>query len=942
MRTRSASIRAMLLASVSAGLCGYAHTCFAQDELNKRPAGSGRIVKAFSFEERDLNPLPVPLGWIRAQDDPAVPRDRPGFPIWNGAVLDYNAPAYDGIGSVKLPTNGGSTSLMLRHGELSIFPNADYLISAQVRTAGLEHAHARIVATFLDQRGEPIESSRTVSDLVQSETDWQKLTIEMEGIEQHAAFMQLELQLLQPEQQDRKDQLPFQVWEQDFDGAVWFDNLIIAQLPRLEISTGSPGNVVESETAPALQVLVRDLTGDRIHAQMRIYDVHDNLIDQRVVSEGTKSVRIETVPDLPGFGWYRAMLEVFVDRRLVGLRTLDFIWAPPTTNLRGSGMFSVDTTMTDRRMLDATPLLIQGAGVDRASVRVWDHTTLASSINDDSPLFQTLEHLLREGIDLSFELAELPAPLATQIASDPQEVLHAFEDPNGDWTKWGSLMLDRFGQRVTTWCFGSLPSEEPPGPLYESLAQARVAISGFVPGPTASVAWPIDRPLPSELAMPGMQIELIDDHSVSPDAIEQLVSQWKSERVLSDGSDTPSPKLALRLSPLEHPSERSGMQTWSALGSLARKAISFWWAAKEGGENDYDYTLSLSDAWWVAPGKRGQVMPASELIVWRTLANHLGGRDAIESLDLIPGVRMLVISGYVVEDSGQAQPSDKPSGGLVLWLEEPTLDPVELSMPLALTPVRVFDVLSNSTTVHPIEVGNIGVPTHTIRITRSPIIVEGINPELVRFLSSLRISPDELISQSGLHQHDLMIRNPWDIPISGRVFVVEPGGFTGDPEHIDRSWEIIPRVVPFTLGAGEERAFPLNIGYSLGELAGEKQLVFDVELDADRNYPTLRVQRTIELGLPDIEMVVTAQRNDAGVTVVTASVSHTDTQDQYFELIAIAPNEPRIRRSINALPPGQAAVRQFAFTQAVPGDQVVVVLIPRDNSKRLNEAVVVP
>ncbi|MFG0313488.1 MAG: hypothetical protein ACF8LL_04805, partial [Phycisphaerales bacterium] len=155
-------------------------------------------------------------------------------------------------------------------------------------------------------------------------------------------------------------------------------------------------------------------------------------------------------------------------------------------------------------------------------------------------------------------------------------------------------------------------------------------------------------------------------------------------------------------------------------------------------------------------------------------------------------------------------------------------------------------------------------------------------------------------------------------------------------------WEIIPRVVPFTLGAGEERSYPLNIGYSLGELAGEKQLVFDVELDADRNYPTLRVQRTIELGLPEIEMVVTAQRNDAGVTVVTASVSHTDAQDQYFELIAIAPNEPRIRRSINALPPGQAAVRQFAFTQAVPGDQVVVVLIPRDNSKRLNEAVVVP
>ena len=335
-------------------------------------------------------------------------------------------------------------------------------------------------------------------------------------------------------------------------------------------------------------------------------------------------------------------------------------------------------------------------------------------------------------------------------------------------------------------------------------------------------------------------------------------------------------------------------------------------------------------------------MPAPELIVWRTLATHLGERSAVESLELIPGVRMLVLSERSIESDTDTDKTDAPSGGLVLWLESPTLDPVELTLPLGLEPVQVFDVLGNATTVHPLATGNIDVPTHTVPISRSPIIIEGINPELVRFLASLRITPNTLISQSGLHQHELIVRNPWGITISGRVFIVDPGGYTGEPEDIDRSWEIIPRVMPFNLGPGEERAFPIQIGYSLGELTGEKRLAFDIELDADQRYPTLRVERTIELGLPDVEMDLTARRNDTGITVVSANVSHRMTQNQYFELIAVAPGEPRIRRSINALPPGQVATRQFAFTEAVPGDQIIVILIPRDTSTRLNKGVDVP
>ncbi len=928
-------------------LCAHTGNALGQPEphsgTSARPAGAGRVVRAFDFEEQDTNPLPVPMGWLRAQDDPAVPRERPGFPIWNGAVLDYDSPAYAGSGSAMLPTNGGSTSLMLRYGELSVFPNADYLVSARVHTQGLRHARARLVAILLDQQGHEIESSRSASELIRSENGWQQVAIEIEGLEPDAAFMRLELQLLQPEQQhEHNKDLPFMVWEQDFSGAAWFDNLIIAQLPRLNITTGTPGNIIESDTPPDLHVLVRDLTGDEIQANLRIFDVHANLVQQELLTSDDRRVQHYWRSELPGYGWYRALLEVFVDRQLVGVRTLDFIWAPPQDANRDSGMFSLQIDLTDPRLVLAAPSLIYGSRVNQANLHIWNLSTTPDSLEPGTPITDTIGALLNRGTRLSFTIAELPLQLASTIASDPDEVLNAFRDPNGPWTQWGAGMLDQYGQRVTNWQFSASPTQEPADTLLRSLSDARRSLSGFVPGPVSTIPWPIDRPLPAALATPGVSLQLIDDNTTAPEAISQLVEQWSAQRSGSEGSDESPAQLGITLQPQHDLHDQHGTQVWSAVGALARKAISFWWSANLSDASPQGFELRLSNAWWIAPGKRGQVMPAPELIVWRTLGTHLGNRDAIEELDLLEGVKMLVISDRNQQDAESDEERSRARGGMVVWLDEPTIDPVVLGLPLARTPVRVYDMFGNETVVHPSMSGNIGTPIHRITLTRSPQIIEGVNPDLVRFLSNLRLTPDTLEARSGIHKHAVSIRNPWPISISGRVFIVEPGGFTGSPDQIDRTWDILPRVLPFSLAPGEQRELPVDIAYSLGELAGTKDLVFDVELLADGDYPTLRVHRNIELGLQGVEMELTARRNEAGITVITVRVTHALAGEQHFDVIAIAPGEPRIRRSVNALQPGQPATRQFAFARAKPGDEIVVVLLPRDTSTRLNKSVLVP
>lgn len=902
-----------------------------------RPASAGRVVRAFDFEEQDYNPLPVPLGWIRAQEDPDVPRVRPGFPIWNGALLDYKTPAYAGIGSVILPTAGGSTSLILRRGEINIFPNADYIISIRARTSGLKFAKARVVARLLDQFGEQIESAESASELVDTNGEWEQVAIEIEGVYNEAAFIQVELQLLQPKQQyEANASVPYAVWEQDYSGAVWFDNLIIAQLPRLEISTGTAGNIIESETVPALKLLVRDLTGDQIVAKIRVFDVHSKQVDSETLVDGSKRVRLDWVPKLPGYGWYRAMLEVEVDNQLVGVRALDFIWASPNNSNLDSGMFGIHADITNKKIAQSASVLVNGTGVTNASIELWNESTTLESTEKESVEMKAISDLIDIGTDLRISIAQLPAQLAIDLAKDTHEVLPVFAGDSKYWVQWGSSMLDQFGQAVQKWQFSDIPTQEDATTLNSYLDSIADSLTGYVPGPILVTPWSIDRPIQSEAIQKSQELLIIDNNATNDESMKIVVEDWVQAVEQKNNTESGyAPSLGMVLSPLHQPGQWSGVESWSSVGTLARKAISFWWNASMSQLGNERFDLELKDAWWISPGKRGQVMPAPELVVWRTLATHLGSREAIQELDFIPGVRMLV-AGDKLSDGTEGQ------GILVLWLDDPSHDTITLNLPLADGPVAQFDMFNNETAVPLDYVGTLSLPVHRIKVGRSPLIIHGINTRLVRFLNSIELSPDKLQSQSGVHKHELMLHNPWPLTIRGKIYIVEPGGYTGNAGEIDRSWEIHPRVIPFVLDADEARNVPLDIAYSLGELAGMKELTFDVELSADSDYPLMRVQRDIELGLEGIDMRLAARKGADGITIVTVQVTNNLGIEQDFEVTAIPPTEARLRKSINAIKPAEKITREFAFTKANSGDQIIVALILRESSIRLNKSVMVP
>ena len=77
-------------------------------------------------------------------------------------------------------------------------PAGDYLVTARVRSAKLEHAGARLRGYFLDREGRIIDGSVQQSPRLVSNDGWTRVDLNLAGDFPLAAFLGLEVELVQP------------------------------------------------------------------------------------------------------------------------------------------------------------------------------------------------------------------------------------------------------------------------------------------------------------------------------------------------------------------------------------------------------------------------------------------------------------------------------------------------------------------------------------------------------------------------------------------------------------------------------------------------------------------------------------------------------------------------------------------------------------------------
>lgn len=937
-----------------------------------RRAAVGRIVRVFDFEERadpsreDFNPEPVPRQWVRAQHNPPD-RERPGFPLVNKARYDTST-AHTGSVSIVLPTSGGSAALRLSGTIVPVFPGVGYAVSSSVKTLGLRHARAFLSARLLNERGDPIPGAESRSEPVNA-TDWTTVRVELPGRSRAAAFIEIELLLLQPERfRDPPIAPDHHVWPEDLSGSAWFDDVEVEQLPRVALGVAertSPTSVVPSGTprtpqadadvlpragvslgaAPRFSAVIQDLTGEEMSARLTLRDIDGHEVATLDEPLGPGGGRIDWDPPVATFGWFEATLEVLNAGRLIGSADARVVVLPPppASNGNGSGPGAPgaigDHALRDPRfgiVIDelrpsqslVLPTAIAASGAGSATVPV--PTRAPGHPASVAALRETLDPLLASGARLTLSMRAVDPDLASTLGIDEADPVAIFSADPAAWGPSLRGLLDAFGQRVSRWSIGRSvdPSVPPPGEVIGPMGAVHSGLSRYVPGPMvvlpwrAEWAWPALEPsTPPRPAVAMVAIEA--PIGFSAPALAQLAggpNGWKARRQgvgLNVVVELPEDEVGGR-GPVIELIKRAAL-LWEALDP--------WNAGAE-------TILSIRQPWNEGDPEVAPVSPEPAMAAWRTLVERLGPRRVAGRLPAPPGVTCLVLV------DARAAAEGRRGGALLLWNDGSSSDEAELVQHLGSGELSSIDPFGNATPMRPLNVGG----QYRLRAGTTPTFIEGVDAELALFIEGLRLDPPFIRAEAAEHEHRVVLTNPWPNRVAGEVQLAPPIGSV-----VRQSWRFTPTApLAFALAPGERVSIPISFTFSPAEESGPIQIAAMVRMSSGANYPPLVLSIPATLGLPDVTLepaVLLAPTGTGPDVILTGVVTCSGSRARSLQLEALAPGLPAQQQSVSALLPGETAVRRFVFrgaAAALSGKRLRLTLVDAEGNERLNRSVWVP
>lgn len=885
------------LAALAPVLCALP----AAPQLIDRPESSRRTVALYTFEEPN-NPFEVPADFFRAQSDPDQGISRPGYPVFNMPAFSTEH-ARSGRTSVVLPIERGSVCLRLRPGALPIFADADYRIACHVRAEQIQHARFRLVGRLLDQNAAPIPNAEFMSEPVLPGENWTEVAVEIPGgLSDAAAFLQIDAELVQPEQYREPTLGDHQVWPEDFQGNAWIDDIAVTQLPRIWVRTDAPGGIIARPDEPKLRFLVRDLTGENLVARLTLTDINGRTIfaDQRPVRSSANSQPWPV--ELPRLGWYHATLDILVADRVVGSAECSIAHVDASnarTDAQGGltqqehARFEFAVDNWERRILAALPHLGRAAATSGLAIGGWDESATPDNIAERTDQLLTLlgssEH---QWVDPAVTLHHVPRALQENLVIDVGDITSALTEDREVWRTYLDPMLDRLGQLATRWRIG--PSRPGPGFIEtDGIANIRREFGTLVPGPRIGV---VQRP---HLAFPDNPDDPIDEITLAvnpgtgvrlvPDAVERFTESPIAQRT------------RLTIAYRAHDTGQFDAETLA--GELVKRIILGEFAAGDTGR----ITHQILEAWTVS-GRDGIISPEPALPAWRATIDRLDGRTVAAELAVIPGIRAYLL---VPDD-----PEDPRGGALVAWNESASDQDAWVRTNLGAGKVTRVDIWGNH--LGPVQATSLESPggqpvrLHELPVSRLPIFVEGIDVEIAMFVASIRLDEPRIQTTPGPHRRNFVITNPWPVAIDGDVIILEPA------ERLDNGrstgWDISPRVSRFSIGPGETTRVPIDLSFAAVELAGVRPFIVDVAVRSGPIQERLRAPSIMELTLDGIELdarsVVSREGNDIALEAIVTNIA---AEPMDLILSTAARGYPRQSATITQLAPGASTVRRFIF-----------------------------
>ncbi|MBY0311905.1 MAG: hypothetical protein K2W85_07535 [Phycisphaerales bacterium] len=949
------------LLCLAIALLGSTYSTSAQPvSTDPKPPAAGkadaprRLVRLFDFEEPN-NPDPVPAQWGRAQDDPdqAAGFRRPGYPPFNQAEFDHTK-ASSGASSVRLPTLGGSTALRLDAGEIPVFPDADYAVSAMVRTSGLEHARAFLVARLLDQKLQPIAGSEVRSDPVLSPSGWSAVRLAVPGRFKDATWLQIDLELLQPRMFEPSPPAgplaQHKVWREDVSGAALFDDVSVALLPRTKFWTGTPKSPSTSIfTAPSpiqVSVSARDQGGDLLNARLRLINIDDTTVSQHaaILDPSGRPLEWSVIP--ASYGWYRVILEIDASGVTVFRAERPVAYVPGASGAGAepgtlSSRFGLIADDLDEATIAQVPEIVAAARTRFLTIPAFDVSadvaSARSALNARTPI---IERLLNQGQEITLALSGVPSPIASAMLLDSTDALGLSARDASAWQPYLDPTLDVFGQRVVRYQVGkfgdqSILRQDPTA----GIANLRTLVSQLVPGPRIVLPWRADRSMP-----------VIGPAAVNADALLVQFPLGFEPRVMADlgtvwrARSREGVPFELTISPELPDMTRFGPRARSV--EAARRLVEFWAALGGAGETSERLPaprFALSDA-IITQGEIGArtLHPAPELAVLAHMADRLSGRRIIAEATAPDGVRALLLA----QRSGRGETlqigESLTRACVIAWNEYAPAERAYVDVFTTGDQVEAVDPFGN---MRPIPAATSGGVQIRVPLTDEPVFIEGVDAYLALFSGSLKFEPTFIPAVGSEHEHRVILTNPWPIRITGQVQVRK----VDDPtKPRGAEWRVEPNVLDFAAAPGQSLSLPVTLSIGPGALAGFKDLTLTARVLADRQYPPIRVGTNVELGLKDLDLnpeVVLGPSKSGPDVFVQASVTNKGSSPRTLRLEVSARDTPTQQAQIAALPPGETIMKRFILTESatrLAGRHVRVTLLDEESAARMSKAALVP
>lgn len=895
-----------LLVAVAAALVPVA-VCGGSEPVDSHATSSvlraQRLIHLFDFEEKvEVGKLghyeKLPMGWYAmGRPDPSSDPNflaqplhqllmrRAGFSRHSVVQFDGRQKT-SGEFSLFLGLNDCNNGAFLEVGALPVIHGSDYQITAQVRTTDLKHARVRVTAYFVDDKGHRIDRSVVQTDRFQGHGQWRPVVIKLSGEEPAAAWIGLELELIQPDFDKDAALGKYQIVYQEVSGGAWFDDIAVWQLPHVEVRTQSPVNVIRAPHRPRLAMQVRDLTGQLLVAEVTIYDhrMEPVVVARRNVGAG-EPTDWAWVPPLPGFGWYLVQMNVHgrdgrevksaLGQEGITHGRMAFLWLGQEDrhDRRQLQRFVLLADSVPHRQLQMLPQLMESAGLYGAVISCWDRSTQINTLKHRIALLDEVLHRLQdEQRRVTLSLGPVPGQLGEAINVDPHLPVSMF-DESLDSSWWREFLVPitlRYGQHVRRWQLGNSRYADPFNQAREAQFYPNLerAFKSLTLSPTIILPWSTkigrrpDQPKRSMLAMNVPQ-------AIRPDQIDAAIRPWTGDLLNSL-------RLDLEMAPATMLAQKRRVE------DLTLRMLYGWEASP--------HSLALHKPWTrSAENRRTTLMPDPLLGVFSTVGNRLAGRKVVGRFQPEPGLQTMILDG--------------PRGGLLAaWNQSALPCEAYLKMYLGLDP-WVVDVWGNRREPSFVD------GRHEVVLGRTPLFVEHIDARLALFRAGFVVDRPFLESAQRTFQRSIRIQNPWSHPIAGQMRIIGP-----------KNWTIRPRVKVFSIGAGEALDMPIAMRFPVSETAGAKKLVAHFEFSAETQYD-VDVWAPMEVGLEYLEFGASLMRkHNESTGAIDAVVTHmiTNKDDRPISLFAFSRLQGYERKEaiVTALQPGQTKIRCFTFADA--------------------------